>query len=181
MDAAAASSAPCAAKIDRSDSEPFVVTDANRVKQARILVRPGEHPSSTVVAVVPVEGGVVEHELGTMSDPECDDSFGPSIDEESGFVVVRWTRKHLRLSAMDTKDESPCEEIGQGDCTLGCKDEGATHHHLFVDSLTGRRVLYVETEEHPDEGVAPPDVTIDDGRVIVRGAGCLESIALRGR
>jgi hypothetical protein len=174
--------APCAAKIDRSKSEPRLIETHDPPRGVRVIVRArSAEPSNDVVLIVPVRGGFVEHALGSFGDAECDEKFGASVDPLHGIVHVQWTREHVRLTAMHPHDQSPCDAIGVGDCTLGCKHEGETMHHLFVEERSGGRLLAVEVERAPEEGIAPPEVTFDaeHARVTVRGAGCVESIPLR--
>lgn len=141
----------------------------------------GEYPARETVLLVPVDGGVVEHTLGSAGNPECDDSFTTTLLVGDGLAVAEWKRKQQRFTAMHGRDGTPCEEIGVGDCTLGCKDEGETFHLLVVDGRTGRRLLSIETERRPGEGIKAPEITLDwrAGRVLVRGSGCFESISLR--
>ena len=175
----------CPVEIDRSKDSAVLEPKDGPQGVPSIVDVPGDLPAMQKVLLVPVPGGSVRHVLGTMGNPECDDSFRPKLVQHSagtgrgGVIEVSFSREETRFAAVHAADLLPCEDIGAGDCTLRCVNETTKRTHVFVDQTTGQRLLRIELVAGP---LPAPHVSValDGGRRIVAidGGGCHETIPL---
>jgi hypothetical protein len=175
----------CPVEIDRSRDSSDVEPSLGPGTGPSIVDAPGDLPAIQKVLLVPVPGGVVRHVLGTMGNPECDDSFRPTVRQhpadrgQNGILEVSFSREQMRLAAVHAADLLPCEDVGAGDCALRCVNENTKRTHVFVDQATGQRLLRIELVADP---LPAPQVSValDGGRRIVAidGGGCHETIPL---